>query len=54
MTDTHVADLARLGATVELTDEPVRCDATFTIEAADAPSATALAIEGVRRGRAAR
>ena len=36
---------------MELSNEPGRCEATFTIEAADAQSATALAIEGVRAVR---
>jgi len=51
MTDALVADLARLGATVVVAADPSRCEATFTIEAVDAPSATALAIEGVRAVR---
>jgi len=51
MTDALVADLERLGAVVAGSDEATRCDATFTIEAVDAPSATALAIEGVRAVR---
>ena len=51
MTDAHVADLGQLGATVQVTEEARRCEATFTIDATDATSATALAIEGVRAVR---
>ena len=51
MTDAHVADLGRLGARVLRSDEPQWCEATFRIEASDEPSASALAIEGVRAVR---
>jgi hypothetical protein len=51
MTEVIVEDLRRLGGTVVLAAEPSGCDVTFTIEAADAQAATALAIEGVRAAR---
>jgi hypothetical protein len=47
----QAAELGRLGADVSGDGDPARCDATFTIDAADAPSASALAIEGVRAVR---
>lgn len=51
MTEAIVEDLRRLGGTVGLGDRPSSCDVTFTIEAADGQTATALAIEGVRAAR---
>jgi hypothetical protein len=51
MTDTLTAELGELGAVVRSSADPHRCDASFTIDAADAPSAAALAIEGVRAVR---
>jgi len=51
MTDELVAELSQLGAGVTVSDDRRRCEAAFTIDAVDAPSATALAIEGVRAVR---
>jgi hypothetical protein len=51
LTDTVTAELGRLGALVQSSSDPHRCEATFTIDAADASSATALAIEGIRAVR---
>jgi hypothetical protein len=51
LTADQASELGRLGATVSTDGDTRRCAAAFTIDATDAPSAAALAIEGVRAVR---